>query len=284
MKKKLIIAGSVLLGLIIVILTLCFTVFTVKTIEVDFRTSTTNNYEEQQIIEESQFKYGKCLLFLGKKKATTNIEKKYPYLEVINIETVFPSKLIIHCAERQGLYAIKNQQETLICDKDFKVLEIFQSDVVSTKENEIALSGLNFENKEVEKGDFLTIDQIGMKNFLSSMLENSLTYNQTIGFCKEISLESEKNDLTGKEEDHLTITTFTGRKITILNIDSGLNFKIQKMLQALPKLYELLVTNGDYTSEEVDRCSLVIGNQITDETELYVHVYLDGEIVSSPNK
>ena len=284
MKKKLILASSVLLGLVVVILTLCFTVFTVKTIDVDFRTSTSQGYDNEQIIQESGIQYGKCLLFMSKGKSIKKLEENYPYLEVINIETIFPSKIVIHCAERKPLFAIQEGESVIICDDDFKVLEKREEVYVSSSNNEILLKNLEFDNREIQKGSFLNIKQKEIKSFLSSMMENSLGINQVLGFCKEVELEEEFNYLTNKNEVHITLTTFTERKIKILNIASNLNYKFQRMFQALPMLYELLVTNGDYTSEEVDRCSLVIGNQITNERELYVHIYLDGEIISSKDK
>ena len=283
MKKKLIISASVLIGLIVIVLTLCFTVFTVKTVQIDFRTSTTQSFNDKDIIEDSEIEFGKCLLFMSKENYIQNIEKSNPYIKVINIEKTFPSSLIIHCAERQSIYAIEDETKTIYCDEDFKVLQIKDSLHSSTKENEILLKNIEVSD-DIAPGDFLDINQKALKQLYPAMLENSLGLNQFLGFCKEIEPEVKVNDLTSKEETHLTITTFTNRKIRILNIDSNLNFKIQRMLQALPKLYEMLLDNGDYTEEEVNKCTLVIGNQILDESELYVHIYLDVVIIESPHK
>lgn len=290
MKKKLIIALSVLLGLIATALTLCFTVFTVKTVDLDFRTSTTLEWSTEEILQSAKIQKGKCVLFLSKKGYVASLEKNNPYLEVINIETVFPSKLIIHCAERRELFAIQNESEIVFCDKDLKVLRKGYGTFDSTKENAILLKNLTASG-EYEVGDFIDAEEKGIKRFFSSMVENSKTYPQTLGFFKEISLERVDNPLSNEKEDNMIIKTFSDREIKILNIDLYLTRKLNYVFQALSGLYDLLVTNGDYTSEEVDRCSLVVGNQITisgtkiiQTEELYVHIYLDGKVIESPKK
>lgn len=283
MRKKLVISLSVLLGLVAIALTLCFTVFTVKTIDIDFRTSTQRQWNEEEIIESGKIKKGKCVLFLSKKGYVENIERENPYLEVINIETVFPSKLVIHCAERREVFALQQENQIVYCDKDLKVLKVEDGTFSSSKENPILLENLTIKN-EVKIGTFLKVEEKGIERFLSSMTENYKTFPQTLGFCKSIKLERVNNKLSNKDETNLTLTTFANREIKILNIEGNLPRKLQKAFQALPQLYDLLVTNGDYTNEEVDRCSLLIGNQITDENELYVHIYLDGKVVESVKK
>ena len=283
MKKKLIISISALLGVITVVLTLCFTVFTVKEVEIDFRTSLEQPYDEEEIIKEANIDFGKCLLFMSKTGYIKRIEEKFPYLEVINIETVFPSKLVIHCAERQELFAFQKDDQMALLDKDFKVLSVEQGNFESDKENPILIKGLTFKG-EIYEGKFLDITENGLKRFYSSMLENNKTLPQVLGFCKELFVYSEYNPLTNSNETNIVITTFKNREIKILNIDVNLSRKMQRMFQVLPMLYDLLVTNGDYTSEEVDRCAIVIGNQITKQDELYLHVYLDGNVITSENK
>lgn len=290
MKKKIIISLSILLGVIATALTLCFTVFTVKTVDIDFRTSTSLEWSTEELIETAEIQNGQCVLFLSKKGYVANLEKKNPYLEVINIETVFPSKLVIHCAERRELFAIQNESEIIYCDKDFKILRRSYGTFDSSKDNPILLKNLTIKG-EYEIGDFLDIEEKGMKRFLSSMVENSKTYPQTLGFCKEIILEKVDNTLSNQKEVNMTMRTFSDREIKILNIDLYLTRKLNYVFQGLPELYDLLVTNGEYTVEEVNRCSLVVGNQITavgnnivQTDELYIHIYLDGKVIESVKK
>lgn len=284
MRKKLIIGGAVFVGFIVLTLILCFSVFTIKSVDIDFRTSLTMSWEEESIMESAELDYGRCLLFLSKKQYKDRVEKKNPYLEVINIETIFPSKLVFHVAERQELFAIKRETDVVKLDKDLKVLKIEDGeDYQSNEANPILLSGVTI-NKDFSEGDFLDIKEKGLKKFLPAMTEVSKTLNQTLGFCKSINLVEEKNYYLNQAEITMDITTFSDRKITIKNIDSNLNFKLQRVFQTLPMLYEKLVDNGTYTNEEVDRCSIVVGNQISNQNELYTHIYLDGEIITDSDK
>jgi hypothetical protein len=42
-----------------------------------------------------------------------NLEKENSYLKVINIETIFPNKLIVHCAEREEFFSIKKNNSRM---------------------------------------------------------------------------------------------------------------------------------------------------------------------------
>lgn len=290
MKKGLIISLSIFFGIIAIFIILCFTVFTVKTVQVEFATSQSHAWSEEEIISSAEIPMGKNILFFSKQGHVDKLEKKYPYLEVINIETVFPSKLVIHCAEREEIFAVQREEDYIILDDEFKVLFNGSGAIDSKYENLIKINGLEILNEEVKEGDFLEIRQAGMKKFYSAMLENNRSLSQILGFCKSIELIGEKNYL-GLEESAMKLTTNVGREIKILNIDYYLNLKFKKMFFALTNIYEILMENGAFTEEEVDRCSLVIGNekktsdtQIIEDSKIYCHIYLDGEIITSPNK
>ena len=75
MKKKLFIGLSIGFGVVITIIVLVFTVFTVKDVSLDFRTSLENNYDQQEIIENSQIPFGRNILFLKTEDLKNNIEK-----------------------------------------------------------------------------------------------------------------------------------------------------------------------------------------------------------------
>ena len=99
MSKKAIISLSVVLGIIAVILILFWTLFALSTVEVDYKTTTSNlNVTDEEIIEAGDFHYGASVIFDGKSKYIENINnhayenENFAYLEVVNIETVFPNK------------------------------------------------------------------------------------------------------------------------------------------------------------------------------------------------
>ena len=58
-KKQIIIILCVLATIIVTSVTFCLTLFTVKDIKIDFRTSTVYSYSNSEIIEKSEFVFGK---------------------------------------------------------------------------------------------------------------------------------------------------------------------------------------------------------------------------------
>ena len=84
MKKKLLIIGSAVAGVIVIFIILCFTLFSLQKVEIDWRTSlSVLTGQEEEIIESGHFSYGGSVLFMGKKAATQRIEKAFPYINSI---------------------------------------------------------------------------------------------------------------------------------------------------------------------------------------------------------
>ena len=114
-KKKWLIAGGVIIGIVAIFLILLFTVFTLKTVDIKFHTSVDKLVGmQEQIIEKGDFRYNSTVVFHSKKGYVDKLEKEFPYLEVVNIETVFPNKFVLHVAEREEVYAVKTENDFLI--------------------------------------------------------------------------------------------------------------------------------------------------------------------------
>ena len=148
-KKVLIILGSILGALIVLGIILFFTAFSLKNADIKFET-TNEIYDTQtlshEITEKCEIDFGKSVFLMDKKKTILSIEKNYPNLKVINIETKFPSSVLIHLALRQQLFAFERDGQTYICDEELKVLEIKQG-YLSTKSNAILVEGLTPTNE-----------------------------------------------------------------------------------------------------------------------------------------
>ena len=113
--------------------------------------------KEQQIIESANFSYGSNVLFLGKTGYTKAIEKANPYIKVVNIETVFPNKFVIHCIERQEVFAVQQKNGTYaIIDEELKVLKT-QNEFLNTTTNAILLTNIG-EIDNYEEGDFINLN------------------------------------------------------------------------------------------------------------------------------
>ena len=138
--------------------TLAFTVFSLKTVKVDWRTSHANvTLSDQQLIDGGQFSFGSSVFFHSKKGYQEKIESLSPYLDVVNIETVFPSTFVIHLAQRQEVYAFSSGQQTLICDQNLRILRLEQ-DFSSTQDNAMLVQGLSFEESSYQPGQYLEIE------------------------------------------------------------------------------------------------------------------------------
>ena len=179
--KKLTIILSVIFLLIITSIILIFTLFSLKEISLNFKTETQHITEEMQsdIINEIRKEGISTVLFTDKSKLIKRLEKEFPYIKIINIETVIPSTFVIHCIEREELYAIESQDKIFYLDEDLKVLKIGE-DILTDQSNVVLLNIANLELslQNIELGQFLKFDEIkgeGLENVLSKNVQKTLT-------------------------------------------------------------------------------------------------------------
>ena len=269
MKKKWIIALSCVLVVVITIIILSFTLFTVQKVEIDMRTSAENTYTAEEILKTSNLSKGQNIMFLNKKEITDKLEKSYPYMEVINIETKFPYTLVFHLAERTGFYAIKSGDSFLKLDKDLKVLEDCDSaDGLISLDGEFNLS----------VGDFAEIE--GLKEFYDAVLSNNRTPEQALSTFKSIEFFQSENEIYHTNEMGLKLTLYSGREVFLHNYSYLLEDKLAKFYAVLGEIYSL--TN--VLDEDVVKSSQIhINNYIGSAQEgqnCYFYLTYQGEKVS----
>lgn len=158
-KTKIIVWGSFIFFIVVLAIVLAFTLFGLKHIELDFKNQTskfTSNESQLEVITSAEFKMSECVFFVNKKEYILKIEQANPYIKVINIETKFPNKLVIHCAEREELYSLKiSDDKYFICDSEFKLLNILSN---ITGSNTTLLSGeYDLRNKNANVGDYIDL-------------------------------------------------------------------------------------------------------------------------------
>lgn len=217
------------------LLILFWTLFGLRSITVSFSTTLENlTVSEEEIVQAGEFNKGACVLFEGKKKSIRKIEQyvsknaNFAYISVLNIETVFPNKFVIHIAEREELFAIPFGDETLICDRELRVLRSVE-DYISDQSNAMFLEGLTIKNEEVEIGDFLDVEETGIKTLYSAFVENNKNLNEQRGKFEKITLSHYQDEYTKKEYVKAELVTFSGRIFEIYNLDFALSNKIQLM-------------------------------------------------------
>jgi len=290
--KNILIILSVVIGVILTAVIFCFTLFTVKDVKLDFRTELKHPYEQAEIIKKSDIKEGSCVFFLKKDKFKENIEKNFPYLEVINVETIIPSHIVIHLAEREEFYAVLHNNSILICDDEFKVLRIEnETSYESTTTNAIFIKGgLNISNIEIAEGDFLDFKQDGLKNLYNAMLLNSRNRPEMLSFIKEIEITdySEKdvlidgNKIEKQMQTSIKITTHNDRWVFINNIDYGLKYKLQKLFAVQSSIFDIekfgydenqndaIEENEKYLKSDTDEAKLNKMYQILASCEIHI--------------
>lgn len=249
--KKFLIVLSVLLVLFITLIILLFTVFSLKKVDVELETEYKNLTPEIQLQIADEINLGGTVFFKNKDEIIKNIEKKYPYAKVVNIETVFPNKFVIHLAEREELYAISNLNKTCILDSDLKILKIEDNSFISTNNNPILLNffDLEFYITQFKVGQFLNLN--GLNNEQDTLLKNSEFMLNNLISCfqinnknsvdlkalfKNINFETYVDYRSGEVSVQAVISDFNDFQINILSPMQNLEDKIGKMLYAYEKI------------------------------------------------
>lgn len=161
--KKATIICSIVFVLLIILVVLMFTVFLLKDVKVELKTGTEHLTQEVvSEIENEALKTGGSVLFLGKEKLISRLEKQFPYLKIVNIETQIPNKLVIHAAEREELFAVSSGEKSYFLDEEFKILRV-ENSIYSKQENGAVLLSfgsvfINAEDKAYAAGVDLKLD------------------------------------------------------------------------------------------------------------------------------
>lgn len=129
--------------------------------------------KQNEIIETAEFPFGKTVLFMDKHKYVDKLEKAYPFIEIVNIETVFPNSYIIHANQREEIFAVKFDGGIYFCDADYKILEISNVEYNSTQTNLIFVETYTNIANNLEVGDFINIPEINILKTISPSFEQT---------------------------------------------------------------------------------------------------------------
>ena len=138
MKNKRLILLLSILAFVTVVVILGSTLFTLHTVSFSWKTSKNNLSDVSDTVIADTLPKGNSVFFLNKGEITENLEVKYPYIKVLKLETKFPNKLIVHCEERVGMYAVELiNSKYAIVDEDNKVLEHVTSEQYANWDEEV---------------------------------------------------------------------------------------------------------------------------------------------------
>jgi hypothetical protein len=173
--KKFVIIFSIIFVILLTIIILIFTLFSLKNVSLDLKTETNilNEEMQQEIIDTVNNEYIPTVLFVDKQGLISKLEKQFPYLKIVNIETKIPSEFVIHCVEREEFYAIQSEGKTYYLDEELKILKIEEWYFEGTSSNAVLLNiaNLNLNIGNAEEGQFLKFNNENLTD-ASSILAN----------------------------------------------------------------------------------------------------------------
>jgi len=216
-KKNLIIIGSIV-GTFVVLMILFGTLFSLRTISVDYATGIdrVEAYSLEEIVKESKIKKGKNIVFADYDKNEKILEKAFPYAR-FNIVRVFPSKVIIHVYERTPAFRVLSEDGFWhIYDETLKCLEVVaNANINENNNNEVpVLNGVNLKFNQAE-GEVLVNTEL--KDKIDEILDGVYAVEGTpISVMSDISIGF---DATNNFEVLTLKIASSGTKIVIQGSD-----------------------------------------------------------------
>lgn len=254
-KKAKIITITIVLSILALILILFGAVFCLYRQDVVFigERNNTVSITDEQIVNTAGFKKGRSIFSLDKNRAISNIERKYPYLKVVQIKTVSAIRIEINVRERYEMYYAYNDtnQTYYVLDEELKVLRI--SDVEPTGITKIEVSLLGENNSDVLGITGNTI----VSDFLSNENYRSITYNLFVSMYNTVMIPNgDTNRYVNRDDikelvtnvqfakgytllesyDRVVITTSTGFVIDIGKPQDNLEYKVNLCFSAIDDL------------------------------------------------
>ncbi len=258
-KSKILTIFLSLLAVVVLLVVLSSTLFAVSSVSVQFH-STKNvlaSVDETEIAKSSNIKTGSNVFFLSKTKAKQKIEQTYPYIKVLNIETKFPNKIIIHAIERDKVFAFQKDDKYYVTDSDLKVLDIVDGVYLSEKTNPIKVS---FDGEVCNKGEFLsvskkflplkTLEEANYQNYEKEQSSSALS--DFLSYYQEIEVFDEK----------IVLKTFLGVKVNIYSPQTKIQEKLKMVSIKFDELSESQKSTGTINIFESE--NKVIGSYINE--------------------
>lgn len=196
----------------------------------------TSVYENSQgfkddLLKSSEIKQKTSVFFINKEKAVNNLEKKYPNLKIVNIETTFPNGLKFHLAQREELYATKNSLDFYsIMDSDFKILNVIsKAEFQNLSIKPIEIEFVDSQLINLSQGEFIKKTQHTkmFEDLSKSLLINSRDVIEQKTIFKEMILL----------DNMLKITLRDGFEIKVYNPQQELHKKTTAMMLRMGQIY-----------------------------------------------
>ncbi len=263
-KKNLIIIGSIV-GALILLMVLFGTLFSLRTIKVDYATSTfrVEEYTKSEIIEKSSIKKGKNIVFANYEKAEAKLEKAFPYAS-FNIVKTFPNTAIIYVYERAPVFRIlSNEGFWYIFDEDLKCLEIVAPININENGNsEVPILSVENLTLDVEVGGFW--DNKELKNKMKEIIDGVYGFEATpLSIMSHIALSND--DILGTN-----VITLKVKADGVTIVIQGDNLIKEKIAHAV-YIYASDVSQNVKYQDKLDRVTITV---YKDFTLSYKHIFV----------
>lgn len=224
-NKRLIILLSVFAFLALVAV-LCSTVFTVRTVQVEWATTKVNFVNSDDDVV-SQVKRGGSVFLLDKTAIADTLEGMFPYLKVEGLEIKFPNKLVVHASERQEVFEIKTRDNVhYVLDGECKVLRV-SNDASLNGAVSVTVTNYAFSDNSFNVSHSADIGFVG--NVLDC-LAKELRLSGKEGVDIKNNISSVKIDVSGHNET--LELKMRGVTVKVNKITSGLSDKIRLAISA----------------------------------------------------
>ncbi len=204
-KKAKIITISIVLSILALILILFGAVFCLYKQDVVFigDRSSTIDITNEEIIESAGLKKGRPIFSLDKETAMNNIERTYPYLKVIQINTVSAIRIEISVRERYEMYYTYSDstKKYYVLDEELKVLRMSNIEPIGITKLESSILG-------EDMLDILGItSNTIVSDFLSTENYRGITYELFVSMYNTVMIDDAGTDRYVDREDIKSLIT-----------------------------------------------------------------------------
>lgn len=247
MKSKKLIIFLCVLAFLTVLIVLNSTLFTLQTISVNWLTSKNELKLVKDYDISSNIVMGDSIFLIKKQEITNSLEKTYPYLRVVSIETRFPNTLVIHSAERESLYAVKlADNEYAILDESAKVLKmttssIFAGSELGAKPIKVTFNNISLNPKDFAIGEIVKLDYISnlLSTFSETLREANYTPTTSKGVFVDIAIVAQGSS------SEINLKTRNGMVIKLKNAEDRTTDKFLLGIERYNYYHQSGVVTGD---------------------------------------
>lgn len=227
---KRVLALIIIFAIIAITLILCATVFLLRNVEVGYSAVGEDAVvSKEEIIAASGLKPNKNVLFINEKQIVSNVQQKYPQVKVINVERVFPNKVIIYVTVRVPILAVSVGDEFALIDREMFVTDIVSSDELIQKQNaygyEFIRVNFSLPSEKAVQGKQIAADvskELCVVQNVIAGYENLELLNQNLrSFVESVKVVENDGSVYSDGEYIALIKTSTGVEIRLPSVNLG---------------------------------------------------------------